>query len=139
MAKSRGIGTTISVNNVTVGSCTAINGVEISAEDVDLTALDNASGYREKEPGFKDGGDTTVEGFLDGEDAGQQEMMTLLDSGAVVPVVITFPTKVKATWSFNAGVKGFSTAVGMDGGITFSATLGVSGKPTLTMGGVSAG
>ncbi|MBQ6359425.1 MAG: hypothetical protein IJI97_10845 [Clostridia bacterium] len=131
MSKSRALGTTLKVNSKAVGGLTTINGIEISAETVDLTALDNQSGYREKEPGFKDGGEVTVSGFLDGADEGQAEMYTLLESGATTTCNIVFPTKIGKTWTFTAGVSRFVTGAELEGGVTFEATLLVSGQPVL--------
>ena len=131
MAKSRALGTQLKVNNKVVGGLTTINGIEVTADDVDLTALDNTSGYREKEPGFKDAGEVTCSGFLDGADDGQDELYTLLASGDVVPCSIIFPAKIGKTWSFQAGVTRFSTGAELEGGVTFECSLAVSGAPTL--------
>ena len=131
MAKSRALGTTLNVNSKAVGGLTTINGIEISAETVDLTSLDNSTGYREKEPGFKDGGEVTVSGFLDGSDDGQEEMYSLLDSGNTTTCTIVFPSKIGKTWTFTAGVSRFVTGAELEGGVTFEATLLVSGKPVL--------
>jgi predicted secreted protein len=131
MSKSRAVGTVLNVNSKAVGGLTTINGIEISAETVDLTALDNASGYREKVPGFKDGGEVTVSGFLDGSDQGQTELYTLLESGNTVTCTIVFPTKIGKTWTFTAGVSRFVTGAELEGGVTFEATLLVSGQPVL--------
>ena len=131
MAKSRALGTQLKVNSKIVGGLTTINGIEVSAETVDLTALDNSSGYREKEPGFKDAGEVTASGFMDGADEGQAELYTLLASGEVVACQIVFPTKIGKTWSFQAGVTRFSTGAELEGGVTFEISLAVSGAPTL--------
>ena len=131
MAKSRALGTTLNVNSKAVGGLTTINGIEISAETVDLTSLDNSTGYREKEPGFKDGGEVTVSGFLDGSDAGQTEMYTLLESGATTTCTIVFPSTIGKTWTFTAGVSRFVTGAELEGGVTYEATLLVSGQPVL--------
>lgn len=131
MSKSRALGTTLNVNSKAVGGLTTINGIEISAETVDLTSLDNQTGYREKEPGFKDGGEVTVSGFLDGSDEGQDEMYTLLNSGATTSCNIVFPAKIGKTWTFTAGVSRFVTGAELEGGVTFEATLLVSGQPAL--------
>lgn len=131
MAKSRALGTTLNVNSKAVGGLTSINGIEIAADTVDLTSLDNATGYREKEPGFKDGGEVTVSGFLDGSDAGQTELYTLLESGGTTTCTIVFPTKIGKTWTFTAGVTRFVTGAELEGGVTFEATLLVTGQPVL--------
>ena len=131
MAKSRALGTKLMVNSKQVGGLSSINGVEISADNVDLTAMDNITGYREKEPGFKDAGEVTASGFLDGDDVGQAELYNLLVSGDVVACQIIFPAKIGKTWSFNAGVSRFSTGADVDGAVTFDISLAVSGAATL--------
>jgi len=131
MAKSRALGTKLKVNSKVVGGLTTINGIEVTADSVDLTALDNTSGYREKEPGFKDAGEVTASGFMDGTDAGQTELYSLLASGEVVPCEIAFPAKIGKSWTFQAGVTRFSTGAELEGGVTFEISLAVSGAPTL--------
>ena len=131
MSKSNAIGTALKVNNKIVGGLTNINGIEITADTIDVTALDNATGYREKEPGFKDVGDVTVSGFLDGADEGQAECMSLLNSGTIVACSITFPAKIGKAWSFQASVTRFSTGAEVGSAVSFEATLAVTGQPTL--------
>ena len=139
MAKSRALGTKLIVNSKEVGGLSSINGIEVSADNVDLTALDNTSGYREKEPGFKDAGEVTASGFLDGADAGQAELYTLLASGSIVSCEIRFPSKIGKSWTFQAGVSRFSTGADVDGAVTFEISLAVSGAATLAATSVSAG
>ena len=131
MSKSNAVGTTLKVNDKTVGGLSSINGIEIKADTNDVTALDNATGYREQEPGFKDVGDLTCSGFLDGADEGQTECYTLLNSGETKACQIIFPTKIGKTWSFNASVIRFSTGAEVGGAVTFEMTLAVTGQPTL--------
>ena len=81
--------------------------------------------------GFKDVGDLTCSGFLDGADEGQTECYTLLNSGETKACQIIFPTKIGKTWSFNASVIRFSTGAEVGGAVTFEMTLAVTGQPTL--------
>ena len=135
MSKSRGVGTLFKVGSgntaKTVGGLSSIDGVSVSSDEVEVTSLDNADGYREYLQGFKDGGEVPLSGFLDGADDGQAELYTLLESGAVTAMSIVFPAAIGKTWSFNAFVKEFTTSVDVDGAITFDVTVRVSGKPTL--------
>lgn len=131
MAKSNSVGTKLLVNKKAVGGLKTIGGIEISADSIDVTDLGNTDGYRESLPGFKDGGEVTVSGFLDGEDEGQEECLTLMNSGEVVPCEIVFPAKIGKTWSFNAGVTKYATNADLEDAVAFEATLKVSGKPTL--------
>lgn len=131
MSKSNSVGTKLIVNEKTVGALKSINGIEVSADTIDVTDLNNTDGYREKLPGFKDSGEVSASGFLDGEDVGQAECETLLDSGEVVPCKIVFPAKIGKTWSFNAGVTKFATSAELEDAVGFEIALAVSGKPTL--------
>lgn len=139
MPKSNAIGTKLKVNSKKVGGLKSINGIEITAETIDVTDFDNSSGYKEKLPGFKEVGDLNGAGFLDGDDQGQDECYALLDSGDVVPCEIVFPAKIGKTWSFNASVVGFKTNAEVGDAIGFEITLAVTGKPTLAATTVSAG
>jgi len=131
MSKSNSVGTKLTLNGKTLGGLTSISGIEVSADTVDVTDLSNVTGYREKLPGWKDPGEVTAEGFLDGDDEGQSEAYDLLASGDVVDCQIVFPAKIGKTWKFKAGITGFSTTADVDNAVTFSATLAVSGQPTL--------
>ena len=114
-------------------------GIEISAETIDVTDLANATGYREKLPGFKEVGDVTVSGFLDGADEGQAEMYSLLNSQNDADFEIVFPAKIGKKWSFEGYVAGFTTSADVGDAITFEATIIVTGQAVLESSGVSAG
>lgn len=139
MSKSNSVGTKLFINGVKVGGLNSINGIAITAETLDVTDFDNESGYRDKLPGFKEVDDLTAGGFLDGDDNGQDECASLLDSGEVVPFEIRFPAKIGKSWTGNASVVGFTTSAEISDAITFETTLAVSGKPTLAATQVSAG
>lgn len=137
MAKSRSVGTKLLIapktgnTDVEVGALSSISGIDASADEVEVTDMGNTDGYREYLPGFKDGGEVSVSGYMDGEDAGQARLYELMESGDVVDCKIQFPAKIGKTWSFKAGVTKFTTSADVDDAITFEATLKVSGKPTL--------
>lgn len=131
MSKSKAIGTVLTLSGVTIGGIKSIGGIEVTAEAIDVTALDNQDGYREKLPGLKDAGTISLSGFLDGEDEGQNKCYELLESSEVVAGVIKFPAKIGKSWTFNAGVTKFATGAEVEGAVTFDMELAVSGKPTL--------
>lgn len=139
MSKSNSVGTKLIVNKKVVGGLTSISGIEVSADTIDVTDLANEDGYREKLPGFKDAGEVGGSGFLDGEDNGQDECYSLLDSGDVVDCQIVFPPKIGKTWSFKAGITKFSTSAALEDAVTFEISLAVSGKPTLAASASTAG
>ena len=139
MSKSNSVGTKLKIDGVPVGGLKSINGIEVSADTIDVTDLDNESGYREKLAGFKDAGEVSASGFLDGEDEGQDKCAELLNSGDVVDCEIVFPAKIGKTWSFKGCVTKFSTGAELEDAVSFEIGLAVSGKPTLAASGAAAG
>lgn len=131
MAKSRSVGTAFNIDDQKVGGLSSISGVEISSETTDVTALDNTTGYKEFLGGFKDGGEISLEGFLDGDDAGQDAMYTAMDDQEEHNFSIVFPKAIGKTWTIKGIVTKFSTSVALSDGIKFSASVKVSGKPSL--------
>lgn len=131
MAKSRSVGTKFNIDDTAVGGLTSIGGVEVSAETIDVTALDNTTGYKEYLGGFKDGGEVPLEGFLDGDDAGQDAMYAAMEDQEVHQFSIVFPAAIGKTWSFPGVVTKFATSAALNDGIKYSASVKVTGKPTL--------
>lgn len=116
-----------------VAGLTSISGLDLSADTIDTTTLDG-DGYRTFIGGLKDGGEVSIEGYLiPATGKGQQELYTLFDSGEVEDFTIEFPADTKAKWEFEGIVTGFSTSADLEDPLAFSATIKVSGEPTLTV------
>jgi len=134
MAK-RALGTKLKIGSttpVTVAGLTSIGGLELSADTIDVTTLDSDGGYREFIAGFKDAGEVSLEGYLEVETGkGQKELHALFESGDTENFVIEFPTGVNVSWEFKGIVTGFGTSADLEDPLSFSATIKVSGKPTL--------
>lgn len=133
----RALGTKLQIGSaspVMVAGLTSIGGLELSADTIDVTTLDSDGGYREFIAGFKDAGEVSLEGYFDpGEGNGQKELYDLFQSGAVEDFTIAFPDSTKAKWQFKGVVTGFSTSADLEDPLAFSATIKVSGQPTLTV------
>lgn len=126
----KALGTKILINTNAVAGLTSINGLSLSAETLDITTLDNTTGYREFEGGFKDGGDVSISGFFEaGDENGQIAVCNIFETGETTPFTILYPQG--ASWGFNGVVTAFSTSAELEGHISFEATIKVSGKPTL--------
>ncbi|TGE31329.1 phage tail tube protein [Desulfosporosinus sp. Sb-LF] len=131
---NRTIGTTLKQGSVLIGSLTKIKPPEKSADSHDVTTLDVTDGYKRFIPGMKDGGEVTVSGFFDPDDAGQLAMETAVDAGTTDSYVITFPATFGATFTFSAFITKFTVGeVNLDDPLSFELTLKVSGKPVLAI------
>lgn len=131
MSKSRSVGTKLFLNKKRIGGLKSISGVEISVDTTEVTDLGNEDGYKEFLAAFKDGGEVSASGFLDSDDEGQDEVYQLINSGELAEGEIRFPVKIGKSWTFNAIVTKFATAVEVEGAVTFDTTLKLSGTPTL--------
>lgn len=134
MGATRGLGTTISIGSTptVIGNLTEIGGLSLSADTIDVTTLSSSGGYREFIAGFKDAGEVSLSGFFDNTAGqGQAELYTAFQSGVVSDFIITFPASTKTTWTFEGVVTGFETSTGIEDPISFSASIKVSGSPTL--------
>ena len=131
MGKTHAFGTTFKWGSAVVAGLNAINGIEITAETVDVTTHDSEGAFKEFLPGFLDAGEVSLEGFFDPEDTtGQQAMLTDALARKIEECVITFPASTGATWTFD----GLITAIKIgdapvDNAIPFSATIKPSGQP----------
>ena len=131
MAKTHAFGTTFSWDAAVVAGLNAINGIEITAETVDVTTHDSEGAFKEFLPGFLDAGEVSLEGFFDPENTtGQQAMLASSLAREIKQCIITFPASTGATWTFD----GLITAIKIgdapvDNAIPFSATIKPSGQP----------
>lgn len=131
MAKGAAKGTTFTIGTTIVGGITSIGGVAISADTLDATDLSSADGYREFMQGWKDGGEVSLSGHLDAANAGQDAIMTALNAGTAVSCIITFPTAMSTSWTFDGIVIGAETGAELEDLVSFDATVKVTGKPVL--------
>lgn len=136
MAK-RALGTKLQIGKdspVTVAGLTSIGGLELSADTIDVTTLDSDGAYREFVAGFKDAGEVSLEGYLELEpEKGQKDLYDLFESGETEDFSILFPNNM-GSWEFKGVVTGFATGADLEDPLSFSATIKVSGKPTLVVG-----
>lgn len=135
MPKTHAFGTTFSWGAAVVAGLNAINGIEITAETVDVTTHDSEGAFKEFLPGFLDAGNVTLDGFFDPTDTtGQQKMLTDALARKIEECVITFPVSTKATWTFDGLIT--SIKIGdapVNGAIPFSAAIKPSGKPVFAI------
>lgn len=112
---------------------TNIGGLQLSADEIDVTTHCSADGYREFVQGLRDAGSFSIEGNFLTSDAGQMALLTSFNAGEVDTYRIVFPAELAAEWQFDAFVIGYGTEAPHDGVIPFSAELRATGKPDLNV------
>ena len=129
-------GATLARDGHTIAEITKIGGIEINLETLDVTTLTSPDSFKEFIGTWFDTSEVPIEGnFIAGDTDGQIALMADQLAMTVQAFVLTLPTAITATWSFNALVTKFKVgdyAVG--GKIDFSASLKISGKPYLAIG-----
>ena len=128
-------GTTLTWDSIAIAGLTNINGVEVTADTVDVSTHDSTSAYKEFVVGMLDGGEVTLEGYFDYTDTtGQHAMFTDMAARASKTGIITFPSATGTTWTFTAVITGLKIGdAPVDGVLAFTATLKITGVPVLAV------
>lgn len=138
MAATRSQGTTLKYTpedgtQVVVGRLTSVGEISPEAEELDVTTLDSADGYREFIQGFRDCGELEISGFHDSGDVGQKALRAAFESGASGAFEVAFPDGTIV--DFSGFVKRHSIgAAEVDGAIGFGAAIRISGPVNVTEG-----
>ena len=83
------MGTTLKKGATAIASLTSIDGVGVSADSIETTALDNESGYRTFVTSLKDAGEVSLSGHFE-YDAHSPLLMDF-EAGTVDAYTIEFP------------------------------------------------
>jgi len=112
----------------TIAEVVSISGPGLSAEAIDVTSHDSPEGWREYVGGLKDGGEVTFDiNFIPGNTT-HAELAGRI--GAYVDTFqLVFPDNT--AWTFDALITGFEPQENVDGKLSASVTLKITGKPTL--------
>lgn len=122
-------GVALTLNAETIAEITNLNGIELSADSVEMTSHDSEDRYREYIQGLRQGGTFDITGNSLPTDTGQAEIYTQFNADAAVEAVITFPDD--SNWTADVIVENWQPAdAPVDGKLEFSATFRVTGKPT---------
>jgi len=114
-----------------IGDLTGISGPTMSAEDIDVTSHDSTGAYREYVTSFLDAGEISLEGNLM-SGGGAEDMVDAFNDRAKQSFEILFPTTDGLSWKFDGYVTGVETDAPYDDKASFSATVKVTGAPTLS-------
>ena len=123
-------GTVLTVGTA-VAELTSISGPSISMDTIDVSHHQSADRAREFVAGMIDGGEVTVEGNLTGANSAAA-LLALMASGDVTAgATVVFPAPTSLTWTFDCLVTSVSTDSPYEDKVSFSATLKITGLPTL--------
>ena len=126
------MGTKLKIGANSIAELTSIGGLELSADTLESTTLDSVGGWRTFIQGLKDGGEVSASGFFNPADTnGQKALYDAFNAGTLSNFVILFPSTFGAEWDFTGIVTGITTGAEMEDGISFEATIKVSGQPSL--------
>ena len=138
MAKYAAFGTTLRIGGTAgtaVVNITGVDGPELSAEMLDMTAHDSAGTFRERIPTFLDAGELSFTIQYDPGHATHRNaaggLLHLLTQRTVSSFAMGFPTTPAANWVFSGYVTKFKPAAPLDGALTAEVTITVSGAPTV--------
>jgi len=128
----KALGTLLKIGTNSIAELTSIGGLELSADTIETTTLDAAAGFRTFMQGLKDAGEVSISGFFNPNDTnGQKALYDAFNNGTLMTFTILFPSTLGASWDFTGIVTKFSTNADLEDGITFEATIKVSGQPSL--------
>jgi len=112
-----------------------LGGPSLKLDPLDVTNHGSTSGWREFIGGLLDAGEVTLELNYDPAE-GTHDATTGLIADMTARTVrnfqLVFPDSGSTLWSFAALVTGFEIGAPVDGKLTASATLKLSGQPTLS-------
>ena len=135
MAKYSAFGTLLKRGGVTIAQVTNIAGPGISLDTQDVTSHDSTSGWEEVVGTILRSGEVKLDLVYDPNAATHKWAAGGLLSDLVLRTAtaytLVFPSTAAVTWAFNAFVTGFEPSAAVDGALTASATLKITGAPTL--------
>jgi predicted secreted protein len=126
----RGNGSSGSETFTAIAEVNGIGGPNKTRDTIDVTSLDSTGGYREFIPGFRDGGEVTL------------EMNFTLDTYNLLNddfedenshnYQIVFNDTGQTTFDFTGYVTALGSSVPLDDKVTASVTIKISGQVTIT-------
>jgi len=118
----------------TIAEITNIGGPSLAQDPIEVTSHSSTSGWKEFVGGLKDGGEVSLEMNFLPANATQAYGTGVLDdlyNGVLRNFQLVFPDTANTTWAFAALVTAFEVAAPVDGKLGVTATLKLSGQPTL--------
>jgi len=126
-----GFGSRLFSNGYPLAELTSIGGATLGRDTIDATNNDSPDQFREFLGGVADGGEIGIEGNLIPSDTnGQVAMEADLVAGTARTFDVILPSAMME-WRLTGNATAFEPSAPFDDKISFSATVKVTGKPTL--------
>ena len=133
MAKLSAYGTALKKGGVAYANVKGISGPGLRLDTEDVTSHDSTAAWEEVVATILRSGEITLELVYDPANATHKYaaggLLYDMVSRTAIALTLVFPNAT--TWSFNAFVTGFEPSAPVDGALTATATLKITGAPTL--------
>lgn len=128
-----GKGVTLSRDGNAIAQIVDIAPPEPTMATIPIKNHESDDDFEEFIAGWKSGGEVTLTCIALNDDTdGQTGLKTDYDNKTKQSFSLAFPSAFGATWAFSAFVTRLGTPIPLEDAIKFTATLKISGKPTLT-------
>ena len=136
MAKYAALGMSFgATGEAVVANVKSISGPGLKVDTEDVTTHDSTGGWEEVVGTILRSGEVKLDLVYDPNAATHKWAAGGLLSDLVLRTAtaytLVFPSTAAVTWAFNAFVTGFEPSAAVDGALTASATLKITGAPTL--------
>jgi predicted secreted protein len=131
MTKYAAFGTELRKGATEIAQVASISGPGLALDTEDVTSHDSEDGWEEVVGTILRSGEVSLDLVFDPAEATQVALWTDMVSRAANTYSLVFPDAANTTWTFDALVTAFEPDEPHDGALTASATLKITGKPTL--------
>jgi len=114
-----------------IGQITNISGPSMSLDTVDVTTHDQADAWEQVAPTILRSGTVTVDIVYDPDDTEHVAALANMVGKATAAFELQFPDSAYTEYEFDAYVTGFTPTAPVDGALTASITLKITGEPVL--------
>ena len=114
-----------------VAQVSNLSGPGLSMDTEDVTCHDSTGAWEEHVGTILRSGELTIDIVYDPNDATHAGLHTKLAARTAYNFAIEFPSTAAVTWRFDGFVTGFEPSAPVDGALTASVTVKITGQPTL--------
>jgi len=132
MTKFAAFGTALLMDGTEIAAVTNIGGPGLSLDTIDVTSHDQTSAWEEMAVTILRQGEMTLDLVFDPAETTHADLLANLVGRGYESFELQFPDSAYTEWTFNAYVIGFEPSMAVDGALTASCTLKITGVPVLT-------